>query len=98
MQTAQRAQFKKQKQNTTTQSKKMGRRSKETFLQRRHTYDQQARGKTLNNPDYWRNANQNCNEVSLHTSQKVIIKSSKNNKYWREYGEKGTLLYCKMGM
>ena len=28
MQTAQRAQFKKQKQNTTTQSKKMGRRSK----------------------------------------------------------------------
>ena len=98
MQTAQKAQFKKQKQNTTTQSKKMGRRSKQIFSQRRHTYNQQAHGKMLNNPDYWRNANKNCNEVSLHTSQKVIIKSSKNSKYWRGCGEKGTLLHCKMGM
>ena len=24
----------------------------------------------------------------------VIIYKSKNNKYWREYGEKGTLLHC----
>ena len=52
----------------TTQSK-MGRRSKQTFLQRRHTDDQKAHEKMLSITNYWRNANQNYSEVSLHTTQ-----------------------------
>ena len=47
----------------------MGRRSKQTFLQRRHRGSQKACEKTLNITNYQRNANQNCNEVSPHSSQ-----------------------------
>ena len=46
----------------------MGRRPKQTFLQR-HTDGQQACEKMLNTANYQRNANQNYNEVSPHTSQ-----------------------------
>jgi len=31
----------------------------------------------LTNPDYWRNANKNCNEVSLHTSQRPSLRALK---------------------
>ena len=48
----------------------MGRRPKQTFLQRRHTDDQQTHEKMLNFANYWRNANQNYNEISPHISQK----------------------------
>ena len=48
---------------------KMGRRPKQTFFQRRHTDGQEAHGKMLNITDYWRNASQNYNEISPHTSQ-----------------------------
>ena len=48
---------------------KMGRRLKLTCLQRRHTDDQEAHEKLLNINNYQRNANQNYNEVSPHTSQ-----------------------------
>ena len=47
----------------------MGRRPKYTFLQRKHTDGQQAKGKMLNITNYQRNANQNCNEVVPRTSQ-----------------------------
>ena len=47
----------------------MGQRSKQTFIQRRHTDDQQTHEKMLNITHYQRNANQNLNEVPLHTSQ-----------------------------
>ena len=47
----------------------MGRRSKQTFLQRRHPDGQQAHEKILNITKYQRNANQNHNEVSPHTDQ-----------------------------
>ena len=50
-------------------NKKTTRRSKETFLQRRHTNDQKAHEKMVNIANYYRNANQNCNETSPHTSQ-----------------------------
>ena len=48
---------------------KMGRRPKQTFLQRRHTYCQQTHERMLNITNHQRNANQNYNEVSPHTSQ-----------------------------
>ena len=40
--------------------KKMGRRPKQTFLQRRHTDGQQAHEKMLNITNYYRNTNHNC--------------------------------------
>ena len=47
----------------------MGRKPKQTFLQRRHADGQQAHEKMLNTVNYERNANQNYNEVSPHTRQ-----------------------------
>ena len=47
----------------------MGGRPKQTFLQQRHTDYQQTREKMLNIPHYWRNANQNYNELSPHRGQ-----------------------------
>ena len=46
-----------------------GRRSKQTFLQRRHTDGQKAHEKMLNITNYQRNASQNYKEVSLHKGQ-----------------------------
>ena len=48
----------------------------------------------LNITHYQRNANQNHNEVPSHAIRMAIIKKSTNNKCWRGYGEKGTLLHC----
>ena len=54
----------------------------------------------LNIIPYQRNANQNYNEISLHTVRMALIKKSTNNKCWRGCREKGTLLYswweCKL--
>ena len=47
----------------------MGRRPKQTFLQRRHTGGQEAHEKMLSMTKYQRYASQNYNEVSLHTGQ-----------------------------
>ena len=47
----------------------MGRKPKQTFLQRRHTDGQKAHEKMLNITNYQRTANQNYNEGSLHTGQ-----------------------------
>ena len=49
--------------------KKMGQRTKQTFLQRRHTDGSQTHEKILNITHYQRNANQNHNEVPFHASQ-----------------------------
>ena len=48
----------------------MGRRSKQTFLQRRYTNGQKAHEKMFNVTTYQRNANQNYSEVSSHTNEK----------------------------
>ena len=76
-------------------NQKMVWRPKETFLQRIHTDGQQTHEHMFNITNYQRNANQNYNEVSPHTGQKMaIIKKSTNDKCWRECGAKGTLLHC----
>ena len=50
-------------------SQKMGRRTKQKFIQRRHTDGHQTHEKMLNIANYQRNASQNYNEISPHTSQ-----------------------------
>ena len=47
----------------------MGRRSKQTFLQKRHTDNQWAHEEMLNIANCQRNANQNYNEVSPQRGQ-----------------------------
>ena len=47
----------------------MGRRPKQTFLQRKNRDGQQALEKMLNIANYQRNANQNYNEIPPHKSQ-----------------------------
>ena len=49
--------------------KKMGQRTKQTFLQRRHTDSQQTHEKILNITNYERTSNQNYNEVPSHAGQ-----------------------------
>ena len=72
----------------------MSGRSKQTFLERRHTDGQEAHEKMFNITNYQRNANQNYSEVSSHTSVFIIKKSTKN-KSWRGCGEKETLFsFC----
>ena len=38
-------------------------------------------------------ANQNYNEISLHICQN-IVKKTRNNKCWRGYAERGSLVHC----
>ena len=75
----------------TQPNQKMGRISKQTFFQRRHTDGQKAHEKMLTITSYQRNANQKHSEVTL--VRIAIIKRS-TNKCWRGCGKKGTLLHC----
>ena len=72
----------------------MGRRPKQTILQRRHMDGQQAHEKLLNITNYQRKANQNYNEVYHTTFRTAIINKSTNNKCWRGCDKKGSLLHC----
>jgi len=80
--------------NTNNPTKKMGRRSKQTILQRRHTDGQKTHAKMFNITHYWRNANQNHYEVSPYTGQNGHYQKVTNNKCWRVCGEMGTPLHC----
>ena len=80
----------------------MGRRSKQTILQRRYTDGQKTHEKMCNITNYYRNSNQNYYEDKKKTTMRyhltsarmAIIKKSTNNKSWGGHGEKGTLLHC----
>ena len=58
-----------EKEEWNWRNQNMGQRTKQTFLQGRHTDGLQTHEKMLNITHYQRKANQNHNEVSLHTSQ-----------------------------
>ena len=73
--------------------KKLVRRSKQTFFQR-HTDGQQAHEKMLNITSYQRNANQKYHRYHFTSVRKAIVEKPTNNKCWRGYEEKGTLLHC----
>ena len=51
----------------------MGRRHKQTFLQRRHTDGQQAHEKMLNITNLQANANQNHYEISPHNLSESLL-------------------------
>ena len=76
----------------------MGQRTKQTFLQRRHIDGKQTHEKMLNVTHYQRNANQNHNEVPLHTSQNgcypKVYKQQMLERVWR----KGNPLTLLVGM
>ena len=75
---------------------KMGGRSKQTVLQKRHTDGRETHEKMLNVTHYYRNANQNYCHLTL--VQMAIIKKSTNNKCWRGCGKKGNPLTLLLGM
>ena len=69
-------------------------RSKQIVLQRRHTDGQQAREKILNITNYWRNANQNYNDLTTSRWSEWPSSKSLHITCWRRCREKRTLLHC----
>ena len=72
----------------------MGQRTKQAFLQRRHTDGQQTQENILNITHYQRNANQTPMRYHFTSVRMAAIQKSTNNKCQRGCGEKGTLLHC----
>ena len=58
-----------QEKTKTKQPNQKMRRSKYTFVQRRHTDSQKACEKLLNITNYQRDSNQNYNDAPFHTGQ-----------------------------
>ena len=71
----------------------MGRRPKETFLQRRNTYGQQEHGKMFNITNYQQEMQIRIT-VRYHLMPVRMAIKSTNNKFQRGCGETGTILHC----
>ena len=69
MQVAHTTQCQEKKKKKKTVNKKLEKRPKQTFLQRRHTDGEQTHEWMLNITHYQRNENQNYNEITPHTGQ-----------------------------
>ena len=69
----------------------MGRRSEQTFFQRRDTDGQEVYEKVLNIPNHQQNVNQNHNEVSPHTCQNGYYQKDKKKKVSARMWKKGNL-------
>ena len=54
----------------------MGRRPEQTFLQRKHTDDQEEHEKMFSSTDYWINTNKNSINKNLTPARMAIIKQS----------------------
>ena len=71
----------------------MGRRTKQTFLQERHLGGQQAHKKMFNITVRERQIKTTM-RYHLTLVRMAISKKPTNNKFWRGWGEKETLLHC----
>ena len=86
-----------QQQKNKQPERKMGRKLKQIFLQRRYMDDQQAYEKMLNIANYQKNPNLNHHEVPPHIDQKSHCKEQPfgmftNNECWRGCGERKTFV------
>ena len=76
----------------------MGRKPKQTFVERRHTDGQQTHEKMLNIVHYQKNANQNYNEASPHIGENGHHQKSLQTINAGEDMEKGNSLALLVGM
>ena len=84
-----------QQQQTKQPNRKMGRRPKQIFLQRRHMDGQQANEGKLSTLIITREVHiKTIIRYHLTPVRIATITKSTNSKQWRGYGEKGTLLHC----
>ena len=67
----------------------MGRRPEQTFLQRKHTVDQEEHEKMFSSTDYWINTNKNSINKNLTPARMAIIKKSTNNKAGEDVKRRG---------
>ena len=70
------------------------RRTKQTFLQRRHQNDQQKNTQMLNITNHQGNANQSHNEISPYVCQAGYHEEDRRQEHWKAHGKNGTFKYC----
>ena len=61
---------------------------------RKYINGQEAHEKMFSIISHQANANQNHNEIALHSHRMALIKKAGNSKYWKGCGEIGMLVHC----